>query len=90
MLASLQPYVGYADGTSHSTHNLSSTAWEIYTPNDELVSFQGIWINYSTNNIAKYSGIIKLLSNSISRGIHHLVFRLDSQLMVLHLNNVYS
>jgi len=44
MLEPLEPFVGYADGASHSTQNLSFAAWAIFTPSGELVSFQGICI----------------------------------------------
>ena len=64
MSKSSEPFVGYADGASCSTQNLSSAAWAIFTPNDELVSFQGICIGRSMNNIVEYSALIKLLSNA--------------------------
>lgn len=41
------------------------------------------------NNIAESSTTIELLSDSITFGIRQLIIRLDSQLMVLHLNGVY-
>ena len=63
--------------------------WAIFTPNDELVSFQGICIGRSTNNITEYSTLIELLSDSISFGINRIIIRLDSQLVVLQLTSVY-
>jgi len=84
-----KPYVGYVYGTRCSTKNLSSAAWETYAPTDELVSFQGIFTNHSTTIIVEYNTVIKLLSDSISCGICYLFFRLDLNLMVLHLNNFY-
>ena len=83
-------YIGFADGASRSTQNLSSTTWVIYSPSDELVSIHGICLGQTTNNIAKYSAIIELLSDAITFGIQCLIVRLDSQLIVLHLNSVYS
>ena len=44
MSESLEPFVGYVDGVSHSTQNLSSAALAIFAPNDKLVIFQGIFI----------------------------------------------
>jgi len=85
-----QTYIGFADGTSRSTHNLSSVAWVIYSPTDEFVSIHGICLGRTTNNIAEYSATIELLSDAISFGICRLIIRLDSQLIVLHLNGVYS
>ena len=69
MLESLEPFVGYVDGASRSTQNLSYAAWAIFAPSGELVSFQGICISFSTDNIVEYSALIKLLSDAISLGI---------------------
>lgn len=83
-------YIGFADGISRSTHNLSSATWVIYSPSNELVSIHGICLGQTTNNIVEYSIVIELLVDAITFGIHHLIIRLDSQFVVLHLNNVYS
>jgi ribonuclease HI len=73
MLESSLPYIGFSDGTSRSTQNLASTAWEIYAPTNELVSLRGVCLGRATNNIAEYSVVIKLLIDAISLGIRHLV-----------------
>jgi len=86
----LEPFVGYDDGASCSTQNLSSASWAIFAPSGKLVSFQGICIGRSTKNIAEYSVLIKLLSDSISLGICWIIVRMDSQLIVLQLTNVYT
>jgi hypothetical protein len=36
------PYIGFADGASHSTQNLASATWEIYAPSNELIFLQGV------------------------------------------------
>ena len=69
MSKSLEPFFGYADGASRSTQNLSSAAWAIFDPSGELVSFKGICIGRSTNNIAEYSTLKELLSDAIFLGI---------------------
>jgi ribonuclease HI len=84
------PYIGFADGASHSTRNLASVAWAIYAPTNELISLRAVCLGRATNNIAEYSVVIELLVDAISLGIHRLVVRLDSQLVVLQLSNVYS
>ena len=86
----LETCVGYADGASRSSRNLSSTAWAIFDPSGELVSFRGVCIGQSTNNIAEYSALIELLSDAITHGIRRLIIRLDSQLVILQLNGIYS
>jgi len=89
MSESLEPFGCYANGASHSRQNLSSTALAIFTPSGELVSFKGICISQLTNNIAKYSVLIELLSDAISLGIFQIIVRLDLQLVVLQLTNIY-
>jgi ribonuclease HI len=84
------PYIGFTDGASRSTRNLASATWEIYAPTNELVSLRGVCLDRATNNIAEYSNIIELLVDAISLGIRHLVVRLDLQLIVLQLSNIYS
>lgn len=86
----LEPWVGYADRASRSSRNVSSTAWAIFNPSGELMSFRGVCIGQSTNNIAEYSALIELLSDAITRGIRWLFVRLDSQLVVLQLKGTYS
>lgn len=90
MSTSLQTYIGFADGAYHNTWNISSAAWVIYSPFDELVSMHGVSLGQTTNNIAEYSAVIELWSESISFGIWSLIVRLDSELIVLQLNRVYS
>jgi ribonuclease HI len=68
----LESFVGYADGASRSSRNLSSAAWAIFDPSGELVSFRGVCIGRSTNNIAEYSALIELLSDAITHGIRRL------------------
>ena len=90
MSTHLQSYIGFIDGACRSTWNISSTARVIYSPSDELVSMHGVSLGQTTNNIAEYSAVIELLSESISFGIRSLIVRLDSELIVLHLNRVYA
>jgi len=90
MSTSPETYIGYVDGTSHSTQNFSSATWFIYAPSDELVSIHGICLGPTTKNIVEYSAVVELLSDAISFGIRHFIVKLDSQLIVLNLNSVYT
>ena len=90
MLDLLESFIGYGDEASHSTRNLSSATWAIFDPSSELVSFRGICISRSTNNIIKYNALMELLSDAIAHAIRRLVARLDSQLVILQLIGVYS
>src|SRR6202020_695154 len=86
----LQTIICYAYGAFCCTRNISSVAWVIYSPSDELVSMHGVSLGQTTNNIAEYSAVIELLSESISFGIRSLIVRLDSELVVLQLNRFYA
>ena len=85
----ITPYVGFADGTSRITKNLSSVAWVIYNPAVELIELQGIFRGQTTNNVVEYSGGLELLIEAINLGICTLLINLDSQLVVLQLNGHY-
>ena len=49
----------------------------------------GVSFGQTTNNVAEYNAVIELLSGAISFGIPRLI-RLDSELIELHLNRVYT
>ena len=54
----------------------------IYTPTGQVLSSGGVFLRPSSNNIYEYSSMIDLLRDAISHGIHSLVVRPDSQLVV--------
>jgi len=59
------PYIGIVYGASRSTQNLAFVAWEIYALTDKLISLHGIFLGHATNNIAEYSEVIELLTDTI-------------------------
>ena len=61
----------------------------IYTPTGQVLSSRGICLWSSSNNVAKYSAVIELLRDSISRGVLSLKVHLDSELVVSQLNGLY-
>ena len=75
-------YVGFVDGASHHTQNSTSATWVIYTPMGQVLSSGGVCLRPSSNNVAEYSVVIKLLWDSISHGVLSLEVCLDSQLVV--------
>ena len=88
MSTSLQNYIFFSDGTCRSTGNISSVAWVIYLPTNELVFIHRICFGQTTNNIEEYSATI--IFDAVTFGIRSLIIRLDSQINVLHLNRVYA
>jgi ribonuclease HI len=54
-----------------------------------MLHSSGICLGSATNNQAEYTVVIGLLANAQHQRICHLSIFLDSQLVVLQLNNVY-
>ena len=55
----------------------------------QVLSSRGVCLRPSSNNVAKYNVVIELLWDSISHGVLSLEVRLDSELVVSHLNGLY-
>jgi ribonuclease HI len=89
MSSDSEVFVGYADGASRHTRRLFSIAWVIFSPQGHLLSFGGICLGDTTNNVAEYSAIIELFLDALSLGISHLRVYIDAQLVVSQLNRVY-
>ena len=83
-------FYGFVDGAFHRNLNLASAAWVFYSPAHDLVSSWVVCIGPYTNNIVKYQVVIGLLTEAASWDIHDLVVFKDSQLVVCHLNHVYT
>ena len=83
-------FYGFVDGAFHHTLNLALAAWVLYSPVEDLVSSGVVCIGPATNNITKYKAVIGLLTKATSQDVHDLVVLMDSQLVVCHLNHVYT
>jgi ribonuclease HI len=82
-------HIGYANSASRWTQNIASAAWALYTPSHEMLHSSGIYLGPATNNQAEYIAVISLPTDTQHHHIRHLSIFLDSQLVVLQLNNVY-
>ena len=83
-------FYGFANGACHHTLNLSSAAWVLYSPAEDLVSSGVICLGPATNNITKYEVVIDLLTEAASQDVCDLLVLMESQLVVCHLNHVYT
>ena len=83
-------FYGFADGACRYTLNLASAAWVLYSPAHDLVSSRVVCIGPTINNIAEYRAVIGILTEATSQDVHNLVVLMDSQLVVCHLNHVYT
>jgi ribonuclease HI len=89
MLPAPSYHIGYVDSANRWTQNLASAAWALYTPSHEMLHSSGICLGSETNNQVEYTAIIGLLADAQHHHICHLSVFLDSQLVVLQLDNVY-
>ena len=80
----------FADGACHHTLNLTFADWVLNSPAEDLVYSRVVCIGPATNNITEYEEIIGLLIKASSQDVRDLVVLMDSQLMVCHLNHVYT
>ena len=83
-------FYGFVDGASCHTLNLASAAWVLYSPIEYLVSSGALFLGLATNNIIEYELVIGPMTKAASQDVHDLVVLMDSQLMVCHLNHVYT
>ena len=83
-------FVGFVDCASCHTCNLASAAWVIYSPSRHLVASRSACLGPATNNAAEYKAVIEILWDALTCGITQLEVRLDSQLVVSHLNQAYQ
>jgi ribonuclease HI len=90
MSSTPQFHIGYVDGVNRSSQNVASTAWVIFSPSNEFLDSEGIFLGRTTNNLAKYEAVIALMTNASTLGIHSLVVRLDSKISISQLTSCYS
>ena len=90
MSSTPQFHIGYADGANRCSRNAASAAWVIFNPSNEFLDFGGIFLVHATNNLAEYEAFIALMTNTLALGIHSLVVRLDSELVISQLTSRYS
>ena len=83
-------FYGFINGAYFHTMNLASAAWVLYSPAHDLISSGAVCIGPSTNNIVEYRAVISLLTEAASQDVRALVVLMDSQLVVCHLNHVYT
>ena len=83
-------FYGFVDGACRHTMNIALATWVLYSQAHDLVISGAFCIGLDTNNISKYHAVIGLLTKDASQYIHDLVVFMDSQLVVCHLNHVYT
>ena len=83
-------FYGFIDGAFHHTLNLALAAWVLYSLAEDLVNSGAVFLGPATNNITEYEAVIGLLTEAASQNVRDVVVLMDSQLVVCHLNHVYT
>ena len=83
-------FYDFVDGAFRHILNLTLAAWVLYSLDEYLVSSRAVCIGPATNNIFEYEAVIGLLTEATSQDVRDLVVLMDSQLVVYHLNQVYT
>ena len=68
----LHSYVGFIDGASRWSPNLTSAAWVIYSPSHELIHIYRMCVGIDTNNQDEYIDFVCIMTAALHLGIHHL------------------
>ena len=90
MSSTPQFYIGYANDANRCSRQATSATWIIFNPSNEFVDARGIFLGHATNNLAEYEAVIALMTNASALGIHSLVVRLDSELVISQLTSHYT
>jgi len=76
-------HVGYFDGGSRGNPGLSGAGWILYDAAGSRVSGGHARVgSHATNNVAEYTGAIRLLETCVALGVRELTVRGDSTLVI--------
>ena len=89
MLSTPPFHIGYANGANRSSRSVAYATWVIFSPSNEFLDSEGIFLSRATNNIAEHEALIALMTNASALGIRSLVVWLDSELIISHLTSHY-
>ena len=81
--------IAYADGGSRGNPGPSGCG-AILEQNGQLLATVSEFIGVSTNNIAEYTALIKILERALAMGVKHIEVRMDSELVVKQMCGQYA
>jgi ribonuclease HI len=80
--------IAYADGGSRGNPGPAG-AGAFLEINGECVSQVSEYIGIATNNVAEYSGLVKILEKALELGYKNIEVRMDSELVVKQIKGEY-
>ena len=75
-------FTNFVDGANCYTLNIASEAWVLYSPTSDLVSWGGVFLGLSTNNLEEYDAVIEFLMKALASDVWEIRVYLDSKLVV--------
>lgn len=80
----------YSDGASRGNPGPSAIAFMIVTEDGKILKKHSEYVGVKTNNQAEYEALISALKSASELTSEEVVCRIDSELVVKHLNGEYQ
>lgn len=84
-----EPVLAYADGGSRGNPGPASVG-ALLEQNGKAISSISEYIGIATNNVAEYSGLIRIMERALELGVTNLEVRMDSELVVKQILGQYK
>jgi formyltetrahydrofolate-dependent phosphoribosylglycinamide formyltransferase len=82
--------IAYTDGASRGNPGPAAAGFILTDSNDVQLQAKAFFLGRNTNNVAEYTGFVKVLEAAISVGAKSLLVFSDSQLLVRQINGEYK
>lgn len=81
--------IGYADGGSRGNPGPSAIGALLEQDGQTIIEIKD-YLGIATNNVAEYTGLLRLLQKAHELGVKILEVRMDSELVVKQMSGVYK
>jgi ribonuclease HI len=81
--------IGYADGGSRGNPGPAGYGGVLQKDGETIATVSGA-IGIETNNVAEYTGLIKVLEKALEMGFTQIEMRMDSELIVRQITGQYK
>ena len=85
-----EPYFRFTNGESRWSQSLDVATQVIYHPDRSPLCSNDVCIGPTTNNQVEYDAVIRIMCDTLHQGICHMHVYLDSQVVVLQLNQKFE
>ncbi len=81
--------IAYADGGSRGNPGPAACG-ALLQQNGHTLATISEYLGVATNNIAEYTGLLKVMERALSMGVKHIEIRMDSELVVKQMTGQYG